>query len=171
MTKSGEPSPAIRELAAKYLTFRLGAEEYGIKILRVREIIGLMNITPVPRTQRYVRGVINLRGRIIPVLDLRTRFGMEAIGDTEETSIIVVDTDATETSQMGLLVDGVCEVLDISAEEIEPPPSFGDDVDLRFLRAVAKCRGEVKLLLDTDHVLNVSSDPQHVEATNNADSR
>lgn len=169
MTQSGESAATgTRDLAAKYLTFRLGTEEYGIEILRVREIIGLMDITPVPRTQSYVRGVINLRGRIIPVLDLRLRFDMEAVADTEETSIIVVDTDASESSQMGLLVDGVCEVLDITAEEIEQPPSFGDGMDLRFLRAVAKCRGEVKLLLDTDHVLAVNSE-QVAELTQTAD--
>ena len=99
--------------------------------------------------------VVALRGRIIPVLELRKRFGMETIPGTEQTSIIVVDSEKEGgTSQMGILVDGVCEVLDIGADEIDPPPSFGDGVDMSFIRAVAKCRGEVKILLDTEQILS-----------------
>lgn len=140
--------------AGKYLTFRLANEEYGLEILKVREIIGLMDITRVPKTPEYIRGVINLRGKVIPVLELRLKFGMEAKQDTEETCIIVVDI-AGETGSvlMGILVDAVSEVLDIQPEEIEDPPSFGAGFDTRFILGIGKVKNTVKLLLDIDRVL------------------
>lgn len=141
-------------LAGKYLTFRLAQEEYGLEILKVREIIGLMGITRVPRTPQYIRGVINLRGKVIPVLDLRAKFDMETIADTEETCIIVVDVQSGGTSiLMGILVDAVSEVLDIQANEIEEPPTFGSDVDTRFILGIGKVKNSVKILLDIDRVL------------------
>ena len=144
-------------LAGKYLTFRIGEEEYGLEILRVREIIGLMEITPVPRTPESIRGVINLRGRIIPVLNLRVKFGMEVIEDTDETCIIVVETDSEgTTTHMGILVDTVSEVLDIEPEEIEPTPAFGQGVDSDFILAIAKCKQEVKILLNTERILDAA---------------
>ncbi len=140
--------------AGKYLTFRLAQEEYGLEILKVREIIGLMDITKVPKTPHDIRGVINLRGKVIPVLDLRLKFGMDAIEDTEETCIIVVDIASEDGSiLMGILVDAVSEVLDIQSQEIEDSPTFGADVDTRFILGIGKVKNTVKILLDIDRVL------------------
>ena len=147
----------ILELAGKYLTFRLGSEEYGLEIMKVREIIGLMDITDVPRTPQHIRGVINLRGRIIPVLDLRTRFGMETILDSDETCIIVVETSSEAGSTaMGILVDTVCEVMDIAEDDLEPPPTFGEEVDSSFIRGMAKCDDQVKILLNIGNILSAT---------------
>jgi purine-binding chemotaxis protein CheW len=149
--------------AGKYLTFRLAAEEYGLEILKVREIIGLMEITRVPRTPEFIRGVINLRGKVIPVLELRSKFGMESKEDTEETCIIVVDIAMNDGSVlMGLLVDGVSEVLDIKENEIQDPPSFGGGVDTNFILGIGNLKGGVKILLDIDKVI-VSSNLQDIE--------
>ncbi|MDD4050908.1 MAG: chemotaxis protein CheW [candidate division Zixibacteria bacterium] len=151
---TGKESEAGRNLAGKYLTFRLDQEEYGLEILKVREIIGLMGITKVPRTPHFIRGVINLRGKVIPVLDLRSKFEMEVIADTEETCIIVVDVENADGSiLMGILVDAVSEVLDIQAGEIEEAPTFGSDVDTRFILGIGKVKNSVKILLDIDRVL------------------
>jgi len=140
--------------AGKYLTFRLAQEEYGLEILKVREIIGLMDITKVPKTPHDIRGVINLRGKVIPVLDLRLKFGMDAMEDTEETCIIVVDIASEDGSVlMGILVDAVSEVLDIQSEEIEDAPTFGADVDTKFILGIGKVKNTVKILLDIDRVL------------------
>jgi purine-binding chemotaxis protein CheW len=138
----------------KYLTFRLAAEEYGLEILKVREIIGMMDITKVPRTPHYVRGVINLRGRVIPVVDLRAKFDMEVTEDTNETCIIVVEvTSQLGSVSMGIRVDAVSEVLDIKEDEIEDTPSFGSGIDTRFILGIGKVKNEVKILLDIDQVL------------------
>jgi purine-binding chemotaxis protein CheW len=144
------------ELAGKYLTFRLGAEEYGIQILRVREIIGLMEVTTVPRAPAHLYGVINLRGRIIPIFDLRAKLGMAAFEAGAESCIIVLDVVVDgAVHPMGILVDGVCEVLDVSSNEISPPPLLGQAIDARFLLAIAKSKGGVKLLLDVECALDV----------------
>jgi purine-binding chemotaxis protein CheW len=141
--------------AGKYLTFRLGAEEYGLEILKVREINGLMDITKVPRAPSHVRGVINLRGKVIPVLDLRLKFCMESVDDTEQTCIIVVDANVGGTSMMtGIVVDSVSEVLDIQEDQIEDSPDFGVDVDTNFILGIGKIKDEVKILLDIDRVLD-----------------
>jgi len=141
----------------KYLTFKLSSEEYGLEILKVREIIGLMEITPVPRTPDFVRGIINLRGKIIPVIDLRLKFGMEPTPDTDETCIIVVDINSNgEAMQMGILVDAVSEVLDIKEGDIESSPSFGADFDSSFIRGMAKAKGKVKILLNIEKVLTAA---------------
>ena len=140
--------------AGKYLTFRLADEEHGIEILKVVEIIKMMDITSVPRTPDAVRGVINLRGRVIPVLELRRKFEMDTIEDTDETCIIVVNTrTGTTSTQMGILVDTVSEVLDIAATDIEPPPKFGGSIDTDFILGMAKVKGGVKILLDIDKIL------------------
>lgn len=155
----------VHSLAGKYLTFHLGDEEYGIGILRVREIIGLMDVTPVPRSPKHIRGVINLRGRIIPVLDLRTKFEMDPFEPTEESCIIVLDVNVEGVvSHMGVLVDGVCEVLDIGSDEIDPPPPMGTDVDNRFLLGIAKSKGTVRILLDVEQTLHASETAMLVEA-------
>lgn len=150
-----ESAISAAEQTGKYLTFALGGEEYGLEILKVREIIGLMDITVVPRTPSFVRGVINLRGKIIPVVDLRVKFGMEAIENTEETCIIVVEvTRNSKSIEMGILVDKVSEVLDIQGEEIEGPPSFGSGFDASFIMGMAKAKDSVKILLNIDAVLS-----------------
>ena len=139
----------------KYLTFVLDGEEYGLEILTVREIIGLMAITVVPRTPNYVRGVINLRGKIIPVVDLRVKFGMQAIETTEETCISVVEVTRNDRSvEMGILVDRVSEVLDIAGEEIDDTPSFGGGFNASFILGMAKAKDSVKILLNIDAVMS-----------------
>ncbi len=134
----------------KFLTFFLAGEEYGLEILKVREIIGMMDITAVPRTPDYVKGVVNLRGKVIPTLDLRLKFGFQATEHTEETCIIVVDVQGME---MGIIVDKVSEVLDIMGEDIEDAPTFGDEVNTDFILGIGKSEGKVKLLLDIDKVV------------------
>ena len=134
----------------KFLTFLLGGEEYGLEILKVQEIIGMMNITPVPRTPNYVRGVINLRGKVIPIVDLRLKFDMEAAERTSETCIIVVEANRVQT---GIVVDQVSEVLDILSDDIEDTPAFGADVKTDFILGIGKPEGHVALLLDIDKVL------------------
>lgn len=148
-------SAVAEEIGAdKYLTFRLDAEEFGIDILQVREIVGLMPITAVPRTQGFIRGVVNLRGKIIPVLDLRAKFGMGQVEDTDVTCIIVVDTvQRDSTVLMGLLVDAVSEVIDICPTDIESASCFGNALDTHYLLGLAKHRSGVKILLNIDSVL------------------
>ena len=136
--------------AGKYLTFFLANEEYGVEILKVQEIIERMPITPVPLTSKYILGVINLRGKIHPVMDLKVKFGMEPTQITEETCIIVIKT---KDMMMGILVDKVSEVVDVSSGDIEDTPSFGADVNPEFLLGVGKTGGRVRLLLDIEKVL------------------
>lgn len=143
------------DLAGKYLTFKLSGEEYGIEILKVKEIIGLMNITEVPRMPMHVRGVINLRGKVIPVVDLRNKFGLMSVEDTDETCIIVVDvTHDGQTALTGILVDTVSEVLDIPAPQIEGTPSLSSELDTGFIMGMAKMEDGVKILLDIIQVLS-----------------
>lgn len=150
----------------KYLTFKLGGEEYGLEILKVREIIGLMNITSVPQTPEYVRGVINLRGKVIPVVDLRVKFGMERIDESEQTCIIVVEVmQGKEAMPMGVLVDAVSEVLDIGEEQVEPTPSFGGSVQQEFILGMAKIDEQVKILLNIQHVMTGGELDTVMEAT------
>jgi len=129
----------------KYLTFALGEEEYGLEIMKVREIIGLMDITRVPRMPEFVRGVINLRGKVIPVLDLRMKFNMDKAEDTDQTCIIVVDIEST---LMGVVVDEVSEVMNISEEDIEETPEFGARVNTEFILGIGKAPGRVVILLN-----------------------
>ena len=139
----------------KYLTFCLAGEEYGIGILKVKEIIGMMTVTSVPQTPGYVKGVINLRGKVIPVIDLRLKFGMESIGYTDRTCIIVVDIrGGNREIQMGIVVDSVSEVLNIKPGEIEDTPTFGTRLDTDYILGMAKMAGGVKILLDIDRVLS-----------------
>jgi len=141
-------------LAGKYLTFSLGKEDYGVGILSVREIIGVMEITAVPHTPIYVKGVINLRGSVIPVLDLRLKFGMDAREYNERTCIIVVEVQGQNAPvQVGMVVDSVSEVLNVTAGEIEPPPSLGDSMQTENILGMAKIKGEVKILLDVSKVV------------------
>lgn len=147
-----EEPPARR--GGKYLTFFLAGEEYGIEILKVHEIIGMLPITRVPRTPAFILGVVNLRGRVIPTIDLRLKFGMEPGEATRETCIVVVQAVGT---QIGVVVDRVSEVLDVPEEEIEDVPGFGADVDTSCILGVAKTGGRVRLLLDIDRVLSTQN--------------
>ena len=139
----------------KYLTFTLANEEYGISILKIKEIIGMMPITTVPQTPEFVKGVINLRGKVIPVMDLRLRFGMDSIDYTERTCIIVVEIGgAAGTVQIGIVVDAVSEVLNVKDEDIEDTPTFGTKLNTDYIFGMAKMEGGVKILLDIDRVLS-----------------
>jgi purine-binding chemotaxis protein CheW len=138
----------------KYLTFALGNEEYGLEILKVREIIGYMDITAVPQMPPYVKGVTNLRGQVIPVIDLRAKFSMASAEVTEQTCIIVVETiKQGRKNNTGIIVDHVLEVLNISAENIEDVPQFGSDVNTDFILGMGKVNQKVKILLDINRIL------------------
>ena len=145
---------ATATLAGKYLTFALGAEEYGLPVLKVREIIKMLDITQVPQVPAHVKGVINLRGKVIPVVDLRLKFGFAEQGYTERTCVIVVEVAMPNGRvMMGIVVDAVSEVLNIGAEDIEETPEFGDRVETDYMNGIAKVKGKVKILLDLDRVL------------------
>lgn len=154
--QKGRQNPA--DLAGKYLSFRVGGEDYGLKILRVQEIIGMQEITGIPRTPDFVKGVINLRGKVIPVIDLRLKFGMEEAEVSRKTCIIVVQVGGADAGDviMGVVVDEVSEVLEISSEQIEPPPGFGARIETDFILGMAKTEDAVKILLDLDRVLTSS---------------
>ncbi len=140
---------------AKYLTFTLASEDYGIGILKIKEIIGIMPVTPVPRTPDFVKGVINLRGKVIPVVDLRRRFEMEEIDYTERTCIVVVEIQGSSGMlMMGIVVDSVSEVLNVKSDDIDTTPSFGIELDTSYILGMAKMGKGVKILLDIDRVLN-----------------
>jgi len=148
-----QAAKAVSNREGKYLTFALAGEEYGISILKVKEIIGLMAITTVPQTPGYVKGVINLRGKVIPVADLRLKFGMEAMAYTDRTCIVVVEIKgADKTVMMGIVVDSVSEVLNIKAADIEDTPNFGEKLNSAIILGMAKANGSVKILLDIDRV-------------------
>ena len=153
---NGEMGELCKRLAGKYMTFKLGQEEYGLEILKVRELIGLMAITRVPRTAHFIRGVINLRGRVIPVVDLRMKFGMSPLEATDQTVIIVVQyTHEEQEFTMGILVDEVLEVRSVSTDQIEPTPNFGSGgVVTDFILGVGKTRHAVIFLLDIGKVLS-----------------
>ncbi len=145
----------LTEKEGKYLTFSLAEEEYGIGILKIKEIIGMMPITSVPRTPDFVRGVINLRGKVIPVIDLRLRFSMPEKEYTDRTCIVVVEIGGQSIEMIiGIVVDSVSEVLNITHEEIEETPAFGTSLDTGYILGMAKVEGGVKILLDIDTVLS-----------------
>jgi purine-binding chemotaxis protein CheW len=147
---------AIANKEGKYLTFNLAGEEYGIGILKVKEIIGMLPITVVPQTPAYIKGVINLRGKVIPVIDLRLKFTIPAADYTERTCIIVVEIAAGgRTILMGIVVDSVSEVLNIKAADIEDTPAFGTKLNTDYILGMAKIGDGIKILLDIDKVLSV----------------
>jgi purine-binding chemotaxis protein CheW len=148
-----EKGAARADVAGKFLTFVLNGEAYGVEILKVHEIIGLLPITCVPRTPPHIRGVINLRGKVIPIMDLRLRFGMLASTYGEGTCIVVVHVRGV---QMGLVVDAVSEVIDIAAADVEDVPQFCVDVHTEYLLGIAKSDNTVKLLLDIERVLTAT---------------
>jgi purine-binding chemotaxis protein CheW len=155
---ANEPAAAAArtdERAGKYLTFQLANEEFGIRVLKVREIMGIQEITGVPQTPAHVKGVINLRGKVVPVIDLRLKFGLEAAEYTQRTCIIVAQLQAAAGALlMGVIVDGVSEVLNLSGPDIEDAPDFGDEAASQYLLGMAKVKGKVKILLDIDRVLS-----------------
>jgi purine-binding chemotaxis protein CheW len=153
-TQTEGSSRAMLDREGKYLTFALAHEEYGLEILKVREIIGYMEITAVPQTPHHVKGVINLRGQVIPVIDLRAKFGMETAEITDESCIIVVEIgQGRRNFSTGIVVDHVQEVLDIAGQDIEEAPQFGSTVDTNFILGMGKIGDTVKILLDIDRVL------------------
>ncbi len=149
------PSSTTRGVAGKYLTFQLGGESYGIAVLRIREIIRLQAATPVPQMPAFVKGVINLRGKIIPIIDLRLKFALSDIRDTDRTCIVVVQVclPGRANVHMGLVVDGVEEVTNIGAGDIEAAPDFGSKLQTEYILGMAKIKGAVKTLLDIDRVV------------------
>ena len=170
-TKTLEPQASSNSAsstnAGKYLTFMLGHESYGISVLKVREIIRLMDITSVPQMPPYVKGVINLRGKVVPVIDLRIKFALASAESTERTCIVVVQvkTQAAASAFMGFIVDGVEEVVSFGANEIEPTPDFGSKLDTNYILGMAKIRGKVKTLLDIDCVLTSEAIEQLTQAS------
>ncbi len=168
-SRAGTAADLGRRLAGKYMTFQLAREEYGLEILKVREIIGLLEITRVPRTREFVRGVINLRGKVIPVIDLRLKFGMERCETTDQTVIIVVQcTVDGRPLTMGLLVDQVLEVLTIDADHIEPTPSLGHAaLDDGFILGVGKHDKRIVFLLDIARILS-NEEAQELTRTSEA---
>jgi purine-binding chemotaxis protein CheW len=154
MSLQTAPSSSTQSLTGKYLTVVLENEAYGIGVLKVREIIRMQKITPVPQMPAFVKGVINLRGRVIPIVDLRVKFGLKA-EFAERTCIVVVQVKlpTEQTVQMGLIVDSVEEVVTLQAGEIEPTPEFGAKIDTAYLLGMAQVKGAVKTLLDIDRVV------------------
>lgn len=153
------PSSATNNLGGKYLTFALGRESYGVQVLKVREIIRMVDITPIPQTPPYIKGVMNLRGKIIPVADLRLKFALSNAENTENTCIVVVQVMSAEAAPLpiGLVVDGVEEVVNIATSDIEETPDFGDAIETHYILGIAKIRGAVKTLLDIDKVVAADS--------------
>lgn len=149
-----EQQTGVPGATGKYMTFKLAAEEYGLEILKVRELIGLLEITRVPRAPEFIRGLINLRGKVIPVVDLRVKFGMQTVELTSQNVIIVVQIGSSNTGlTMGILVDEVLEVRAIGEQDIEPPPNFHSQAVAGFIQGVGKADKRIIFLLDIDRVL------------------
>lgn len=152
---AGARDESVHTREGKYLTFSLAEEEYGIGILKVKEIIGMIAITSVPQTPAHVKGVINLRGKVIPVVDLRLKFGLPAMDYTERTCIIVIEISKDNGNILiGILVDSVSEVLNIKGSDIEDTPNFGARLNTDYILGMAKTGGKIKILLDIDRVMN-----------------
>ena len=151
--------PALSNLAGKYLTFVLGEASYGIAVDRIREIIRMTEITAIPEMPHYIRGVINLRGKVIPVVDLRLRFRLGERQNAGRTCVIVtrVTLCSGDTMQVGKIVDAVEEVIHIDATSLEEPPHFDTRIQRGYLLAMAKIKGRVKILLNIDRVFSSAS--------------
>jgi len=155
MTANENATAQADARAGKYLTFQLSNEEFGIRVLKVREIMGIQEITAVPQTPAHIKGVINLRGKVVPVVDLRLKFGLAAADYTQRTCIIVTQVHGESGPvMMGIVVDGVSEVLSLTGAEIEDTPDFGETLAGGYLLGMAKVKGKVKILLDIDRVLS-----------------
>ncbi len=158
----------LKALEGKYITFTLDDEEYGIPILNVREIIGMMKVTPIPGTPQFIRGVFNLRGKVIPVVDLRIRFGLEYRETDARTPIVVVELEGDSgPSLIGIVVDSVSEVMQVTREDIQETPSFGVNVDTGFIPGIARQNGSIRSLLDIKKVLT-SQEMQVLEQAKNS---
>lgn len=146
---------ATTSLGGRYLTFLLGGESFGIEVIRIREIIRMTEITAIPQMPEYVRGVINLRSKIVPIVDLRMKFGLPVPETTERTSIIVTQIRGSMGNLVwvGFIVDDVEEVVNIAPADVEPPPDFGLQVDTGYIRAMAKTKGGVKTLFEVDRII------------------
>jgi len=154
LTPNETSTAKVDPRAGKYLVFHLGEEEFGIQVQKVREIMGVQDITQVPQTPPHVKGVINLRGKVIPVVDLRLKFAMPAKEYTQRTCIIVVQVAGERGIMlMGIVVDGVAEVLQVAGADVEDTPSFGKEVEIPYVMGLAKLKGKVKILLDIDQVM------------------
>ena len=156
LTVNAPVTPTLADgRAGKYLIFQLANEEFGVRVLKVREIMGLQDITAVPQTPAHIKGVLNLRGKVVPVIDLRLKFGLAAAEYTQRTCIIVTQIQGESSSVlMGVVVDGVSEVLNLTGAEIEDTPDFGEEIAGKYLLGMAKVKGKVKILLDIDRVLS-----------------
>lgn len=143
----------MAETYQKLLTFSLGSEGYGVSIIKVKEIIGMMDITPVPKTPEFIKGVINLRGKIIPVMDLRIKFGMDEKEYNERTCIIVAEVNIKGSQKLlGVVVDMVSEVVTISSDQVEPPPEYGTSVEHSAILGIGKIKDRVVIILDIDEI-------------------
>ena len=164
-TATIETAGTAKNIAGKHLTFVLGREHYGLPVLKVREIIRLCAITPVPQMPDYIKGVLNLRGKIVPVADLRVKFRLARIENTDLTCIIVVQVSLPDksTTMMGLIVDAVEEVVNLTAADIEPTPDFGGAIKTDYILGMAKVKGQVKALLDIDRVVSAVT-PEDIAA-------
>lgn len=156
LESSGQP---VATLAGKYLTFILGHESYGLPVIKVREIIRFVSATHVPQLPEHVEGVINLRGKIIPVINLRRKFGTTASEATERTCTVVVQIGGAgqHGTLIGLVVDGVEEVVQVGAQDIEPTPEFGPNADTQHILGMAKVKGAIKTLLNLDRIISTES--------------
>lgn len=154
--KTAADSDAAPRGSAQYLTFMLGTESYAIGILSIKEIIGYTSMTEVPLMPAFVRGVINLRGAVVPVMDLQARFGQPVSAVTKRTCIVIVEVNTPSGAQvMGVVVDAVNAVLDIGAADIEPAPAFGTRIRADFIEGMGKVQGRFVILLDVNTVLGL----------------
>ncbi|MGL1936527.1 MAG: chemotaxis protein CheW [Fibrobacterales bacterium] len=146
----------VESTEGKYLTFKLGTEEYGVSILKVQRIIQQQKITPIPHTPEYIKGVINLRGSVIPIVELRAKFSMDSVENTDNTCIVVVQVaSARGEVVMGFLIDSVSEVLYISESQLQETPTFGEGISVEFITSVAKIDSRVIMLLDINKIMSV----------------
>ncbi len=159
MQSQTQPAPTLSRHAGKYLTFVLGDESYGITVLKIREIIRPVDITLVPQMPDYVKGVINLRGKVIPIIDLRIKFGLRTAHNTDRNCIVVVQVapSSNGSTQMGMIVDAVEEVINITPSDIEATPDFGVALETSYILGMAKVKGTVKTLLDIDRVVSLET--------------
>lgn len=153
MSQGVHDTKAARATGRQFLTFYLENEEYGVEIRKVQEIIGMLPITRVPRTPSFMRGVVNLRGAVIPIVDLRLKFGLERVEPTPRSCIVVVNVRGLA---IGLVVDRVSEVTTLANEDIEDAPSFGSEVQTEYLLGIGKAGGRIRLLVDIEKVLSTS---------------
>ncbi len=152
-----ESIETMPELAGKYITFELDNEMYGIRLTNIREIIGMTKITAIPRAPEFVLGVINIRGKVLPVIDLRIRFGLPVKEITDRTPIIVCDVDENDSSiRVGVIVDSVSEVLQVHNEDVEEAPSFGLNIDTKFISGMSKADDKVQTLINIGYVITSS---------------